>query len=99
MNSTQFARALDLLDHLFEPLLELSSILGARYQGSHVQSYQPLALEGLGDIARGNTLGQGFNDGRLAHPWLSHEDGVVLGPPAQYLDDPLDLLVPPDDGV
>jgi hypothetical protein len=44
-------------------------------------------------------LGQAFDDRGLAHAGLAEQDGVVLGPPAQHLDDPLDLVGPADHGV
>src|SRR5690606_38444029 len=40
-----------------------------------------------------------FHDCSLAHPWLPDEHRVVLGPPGQDLDDPLDLLLPADHRV
>jgi hypothetical protein len=42
---------------------------------------------------------QPFGDGGLADAWLSDEDRVVLGPPREDLDNPADLVVPPDHRV
>ena len=44
-------------------------------------------------------MGQPFNDGRLAYARFTDESGIVLGAPTQYLDEPLDFLVPSDNGV
>src|SRR5207302_1551918 len=42
---------------------------------------------------------EALDDGRLADAGLADEDGVVLRPPGEDLDDAPDLLVAPDDGV
>src|SRR5262249_36320233 len=44
-------------------------------------------------------LGQALDDGGLAGAGLADEDGVVLGAPAQHLDEAADLLVAADDRV
>ena len=41
-------------------------------------------------------LGQSFDDGRLPHAGLADQHRVVLGAPAEHLDDTADLLVPAD---
>ncbi len=60
---------------------------------------EPLVLERLGHVAVGDALGQALDDGRLADAGLADEDGVVLGPPRQHLDDPPDLVLAADDRV
>ena len=89
------AGALDFLDDLLEPFLELAPVLGAGDQGTHVEGHQALVLEGVGNVALGNHLGHGFDDGGLAHARLAHQHRVVLGAAAENLDDPLQLLVAP----
>ena len=86
-------------EHGLEPLLELAAELGARDQRAHVERQEPLALEALRHSPVDDSLGQPFDDGRLAHTRLADQDGVVLGPPLQHLDRPPNLVVAPDDRV
>ena len=58
-----------------------------------------LSLSDVGHVARHDPLGEPLDDGRLAHAGLADQDRVVLGPSGEHLDDPADLVVPPDDGV
>ena len=51
-----------------------------------------LALNGLWAIAIGDLLCQALSNSSLAHPRLSYEARVVLGPPAKNLGHPLNLL-------
>jgi len=44
-------------------------------------------------------MGEPFGDRRLADPRLADQRGVVLRPAGQDLDDPLDLLLAPDDRI
>src|SRR5207302_5871327 len=43
-----------------------------------------------------NHLGQALDDSGLADPGLAQQDGVILGPPAQDLDDALNFVLPAD---
>ena len=90
------ARALDLLDHLLQPLLELAAVLRSRDQRTDVQRQQPLALQRLRHVARRNVLSQPFDHRRLAHARLADQHRIVLRPPRQNLNDPLNLLRSPD---
>ncbi len=58
-----------------------------------------LVLERLGHVAAHDALGEALGDGRLADAGLADQDRVVLGPAAEDLDDPPDLLVAADDRV
>ena len=89
----------DLLEHRLEPLLELAAELGAGDQGPHVERDHLAVLEALGDVARDDPLRQPLDDRRLADARLADQDGVVLRPPAEHLDDPADLGVAADDRV
>ena len=88
-----------LFDDALDPLLELAAVLGARDHAGQVQGQQALAADGGRDLAGGDPASQALYDSRLAHAGLSDEDGIVLGPPAQDLDDAADLLFAPDHGV
>ena len=89
----------DLLEHRLEALLELAPILGAGHHGPDVEGDHPLVLEALGHVAGDDALSQSLHDGRLAHPRLADEDGVVLGAATEDLDHPADLVVPADHRV
>ena len=89
----------DLLEDGLEALLELAAVLGPGHHRAQVQRDQPLVLEALGDVAVDDAPGEALDDGGLAHAGLADEHRVVLGAPAQHLDDPADLLVAADDRV
>ena len=83
----------------FEALLKVAAVLGAGHQAGHVQRQQPPALEGPGHLPRRDSLGQPLGQGGLAHAGLPHQAGVILLPPAEDLDHPVQLPVPAKDGV
>ena len=56
-------------------------------------------MEGVGDVALSDALGQGFHDGGLAHAGLTDQHRIVLGAAAENLDHPLYFLVSPDHRV
>ena len=89
----------EFLDEFAHPLLELAPVLGARDEVTHVKLHYSLALQYLGDIAGNNLLGQALHDRRLADAGVSYQHRVILGPPREDLDEPLDLLGPADDGI
>ena len=88
-----------LLEDGLEPLLELAAELGPGDQRAHVQRDDLAVLQALGHVARDDPLGQALDDRRLADARLADQDRVVLGPPAEDLDDPADLRVAADDRV
>ncbi len=90
---------LDLLEHGLEALLELAAELGAGDERAEVERDDALVLEALGDVAADDPLGEALGDGRLADAGLADEHRVVLGPPAEHLDDAPDLLVAADDRI
>ena len=89
----------DLVQHGFQPLLELAAIFGPGNQGPHVQAHHLLVAQGFGHIAVDDAQGQALDDGGLADAGLTDEDGIVLGAPGQDLDGATDLLVAADDRV
>src|SRR2546425_836780 len=92
-------RLADLLHHGLQPLLELAAVLRAGHEGAEVELQEPLVHEHVGDVVRDDFLRETLDDGRLAHARLADEHRVVLRAPRQDLDDALDLLLAPDDGV
>ena len=93
------AGVLDLLEHGLEPLLELAAVLRAGHHRGQVEAEHPAALEGVGDVAGDDALGQALDDGGLADAGLADEHRVVLGTPRQHLDHPADLGVAADHRV
>ena len=90
---------LDLLEHRLEPLLELAAVLRAGHHRGQVQRQHPATLEGVGDVAVDDALGEALDDGGLADAGLADEHRVVLRTPAQHLHDAADLRVTTDDRV
>ena len=90
---------LDLLEHRLESLLELAPVLRARDESAEVERDHALLLQALRHVATDDPLREALGDGGLPDARLADEDGVVLRPPAEDLDDAADLLVAPDDRV
>ena len=89
----------DLLEHSFEPFLELTAVFRTGDQGSHVEGDELTVLQGLGHIAIHDALRQSLNNGGLADPGFADQHGVVFGAPAEDLDGAPDLLVATDHRV
>ena len=89
----------DLVEDLLEPLLELATVLGAGHQPAHVQGENALAHQRLGDVAEDDGLGQPLGDGGLADAGLADQGRIILCPPREDLDHPLDLHGTADDRV
>src|SRR5262245_60769662 len=68
----------DLLHHLLQALLELTSVLRARDEGREVERVDLLALEDLRDLARRDARGETLDDGGLADAGLADQHRVVL---------------------
>ena len=92
-------RVLDLVEHALEALLEFAAVLGAGHHGAQVQGDQLLVLQGARHVAGHDALRQAFHDGGFADAGLADQHRVVLGAPAQDLDDAADLLVAADHRV
>ena len=58
-----------------------------------------MTAQALGHVALDDTEGQAFHDGRLAHPGLTDEHGVVLGTTGQDAHHTADLGITADDRV
>src|SRR5207253_7278179 len=89
----------ELLDDLLEELLELAAVLGAGDERADVESKHSLALERLRNVPLDDPVREALGDRGLSYARLADERGIVLGAPAQDLDDPLDLLLATDDRI
>ena len=92
-------RVPELLDDLLEALLELAAVLGAGDERADVEGQHALVQEDVRHVAGDDPVGQALGDGRLADARLADQRRVVLGLPAEDLDDPLDLLLAADDRI
>ena len=79
--------------------LELSPVFGPGQHTGKVKRQHAAVLQHLGDIALDDLLGQALDNRRFAHAGLADQHGIVLGPAAEDLDHPLDLLIAADDRV
>ena len=82
-----------------QPLLELAAVLRTGEQRADVERPHALSLQTLGNVAGDDPLRQPLHDRGLADSGLADQDGVVLRPSREDLDDPADLLVAADDRV
>ncbi len=89
-------RFLDFFEHGLEPFLEFAAELCARHQRAHVERDDAPVLEALGHVARDDPLGESLDDRGFADARLADQDGIVLGPPREHLDDAANLLVAAD---
>ena len=89
----------DLAKDSLQPLLELPAVLRAGDHRADVQRDDPLALQTLGHVTGHDPLGEALDDRGLADAWLADQDGVVLRPAAEHLDDATHLLVATDHRV
>ncbi len=92
-------RAADLVHHALHALFELAAVLGPGDQPGQVERDDALVAQRLGDLALDDALRQALGDRRLADAGFADQRRVVLGAPAEDLDDPLDLVGPADDRV
>ena len=88
-----------LVDGLFDALFKFTPVLGAGHHARQIQRKNALIQQLLRHVGGSDALRQPLGDGGLADAGLADEHGVILGAAGQDLDDPLDLLFPPDDGI
>ncbi len=89
---------LQLRKHLLHPLLEVAPVLRTRQHSAEIEIYDPVAFDDVGDLILGHPGRQSLGDGGLSHPGLAYENGIVLHPPAEHLDRPLQDIHPADQG-
>ena len=89
----------DLLQHLLQPLFEVTPVPGPGHQRAEVQGVQLLILQGLRHLTRDDHLRQPLDHSGLPDARLADQHRVVLGAPAQHLYHPLDFLLPADHRV
>src|SRR5581483_5692602 len=82
-----------------QPLLELAAILRSRHESAQIQLEEALVGQNVGHVMGDDLLREALDNGRLADTGLADQHGVVLGAARENLDDSLDLLLAPDDGI
>ena len=87
-----------LYDPLY-PLLKFSPIFAARHHSGQIQGQHPLVLHRERHVSVHNALGQPFHHSCLAHSGFTDQTWIVLGPPAENLNQPSDLILPADDRI
>ena len=83
---------LDLFEHSFKAILELTAVLGTGHKRAHVELDEVAVAQGARHVARNDALGDALHDGGLAHARLADEHGIVLGAAAQHLNGATDLV-------
>ena len=89
----------ELLDDGLQALFEITAVLGAGEQRAHVEREDAGVGQHLGDLALDDAARQPFGDRGLADTGLADQQRVVLAPPAQGLDDALELAVAADQRI
>src|SRR5579862_174359 len=85
-----------LLHDGLESLFELATVLGSGNDERKVESQNALIGEERWNFAVGDTLGQSFDDGRLAYARLANQHRIVLGAAAENLDNAINFAFAPD---
>ena len=93
-------RILDQLAHdLFQALFKLAAIFRAGDDQRKIERKDALVLEERRNVAANDSLGQAFDDRRLADAGFADQHGIVLGAAAEYLDDALDFSFAADQRI
>ena len=88
-----------LFQQVFQPLLKIAPVLGARHQACHIQRQQPPPLQRSGHLPGGNAQRQTLSQRRFAHARLADQTGVVFLAAAQDLHHAVQLRFPAEHRV
>ena len=86
----------DLLQHGFQPLLELAAVFRTRDQRAEIERQQLLVLQAFRHVAIENAQRQALDDRGLADAGFADQHRIVLGAARQHLDGAADFLVAAD---
>ena len=84
----------NLFHDAFQPLFELALVFRPRNQRSEIERIYLLGFQILRNLTINDFLCYTLRYSRLSHTRFTHQDRVVLSPPAQDLEHPADLLIP-----
>ena len=82
-----------LLNYPLQALLKLTLILGTRNKCTHIKRINKLVLKILRHITMHNPLRKPLRNSRLTNARLTHKNRIVLGPAAEDLQHPANLLI------
>ncbi len=88
-----------LFENRLEPLFEITAVLGASKQRAHVQRINLRAQQDFRHATLNNTPRKPLGDGGFANTGLTNQQRIVLAPPAQGLNDPLELTFASDERI
>ncbi len=86
-------RGLNLVDDLFQSLLELALHAGAGLQQAQIERQDAHVADHVRHAALGDAQRQAFDQRRLAHAGLADEDRVVLAPSREHVDHLADFAI------
>ena len=89
----------DLLQNFFDSFLKIAPVFGSCQHGGQVKGYDPLILDGFRHFSGNDFFREPFHNGGLAHTRLADQAGVILCAAGENLNDPLNLLIPPDNRI
>jgi hypothetical protein len=96
---TAFSLFLHRAQDRLEALFEVAAVARAGQQRPHIDGKDRRSTQGRRRLARLDTRRHALDDGGLAHARIADEQGVVLAPPSQHVQRPLDLLVTTDQRI
>ena len=88
-----------LFQQVFQPLLKIAPVFGARHQTGHIQRQQPPPLQRSGHLPGGNAQRQTLSQRCFAHARLADQTGVVFLAAAQDLHHAVKLGFPAEHRV
>ncbi|MCY1231786.1 hypothetical protein D9M72_442460 [compost metagenome] len=90
---------LERLQHALQALFEVTTVLGAGQQRSHVERVDGGLFQDVRHLVLGDAPRQALGDRGLADAGLADQQRVVLAPAAQHLDHALDFALAADQRV
>src|SRR5581483_9415426 len=89
----------DFIQYIFNPFLELTTVLAAGNHSVEAKFNHPLILKNLRDITMVNPLGQTFDNGSFANAGLTNKYWVILGAAGQDLNSCFNFLGAANDWI
>ena len=94
-----FLGRLHFIDNLTQPFFEFALVACPGLQQADIQGSQGDVCQRRRHVALGDAAGKSLDHRRFAHPRLAGENGIVLAPPHEDIDDLPDLVVAPHHGI
>ena len=83
----------------FDAFLELPAVLGSCDHEGEIEGDDFFIAENFRNVARGDLLGEAFDDGGFTDASFTDEDGIIFGAATENLDDSFDFVFTADDGI